>query len=107
MPETIKAYQLDWPPITVEGYSEQNNEAVMIFNCDITTDDKAGNVIHYAIGRTAWACQNLPLNTKIKLRFDIRGQQIPVGKADMFNDRLSVLINNLQLENPVLIDIVK
>ncbi|MEO3402726.1 hypothetical protein AAFN85_02420 [Mucilaginibacter sp. CAU 1740] len=105
--KTIKAYQLDWPPITSEGYSEQNNEAVLVFNCDITTDAKADNVIHYVIGRVAWACQNLPLNTKIKMRFDIRGQQITGIKADVFKEKLLVLTINLKVSNPILIDLVK
>jgi hypothetical protein len=104
--ETIKTYQLNWNAITVEGYSELKNEAIMVFNCDITTDEKSNNVINYVVGRTAWCCQNLPKNIKIKLSFDIRGQGVILTEFNIFKDQVLALINNLPITNLVIIDVL-
>ena len=73
---TISAYEFDWNPITVEGYSEKKNEIIMVFNFDVTTEDKVKNVVQYVVGRTAWGYKNFPKDSKIILSFDFRGQNI-------------------------------
>lgn len=101
--ETIKAYLLDWDPITVEGYNENKNEVTMVFNCDITTEDKSQEVIKYVVGRTIWCCKNVPNKAKITLSFDIRGQGIIMNKSNVFKDKILELITPLNVNNQILI----
>ena len=105
--EAISAYQLDWNAMTVEGYNEIENEVTMVFNCDITTNEKSENVINYIIGRTVWCCKNFPPNVKVVLSFDIRGQQIIVTKSNLFKDRVLELFNSLSISNPLSIDFLR
>ena len=103
--ENISAYTLDWNPITVEGFNEKTNEAIMIFNADVSTEEKINNVVQYAVGRTAWAYKNLPPGCSIKLAFDFRGQNIPLSKSELFKKRILWLLSRLHLDDQILIDI--
>lgn len=105
--ETISAYQLDWDPITVEGYNQVANEVTMVFNCDITNNVKSENAVHYIIGRTVWCCKNFPSNVKIVLSFDIRGQQIIMTKSNIFKNRILELLNSLRVSNPISVDFLR
>jgi len=101
---TISAYELDWNPMTVEAYNERKNEATMVFNFDITTEDKIKDAIQYVIGRTIWCYKNFPPKVKIILAFDIRGQDIIVSKSNLFKNKIMHLINNLNIDNKVSIE---
>lgn len=107
MPEMIHAYQLNWNPMTIEGYNEIANEATMVFNCDLTTKEKSENVVQYVTGRTVWCCQNFPPNIKITLSFDIRGQGIILTKTTIFKDRILRLMSDLCIDNQILIDFLR
>lgn len=104
---TIKAYELDWNQMTVEAFNEQKNEATMIFNLDITTEDKITNVIQYVVGRAIWAQKNFLSKVKITLSFDLRGQNIIVSRSKLFKDRMLELINNLDIDNQISIDFLR
>ena len=101
---TISAYELDWNPMTVEAYNERENKATMVFNFDITTEDKIKNVIQYVIGRTIWCHKNLPPKVKIILAFDIRGQNIIASRSSLFKNEIVQLINNLNIDNQVSVE---
>jgi len=102
--DTISAYKFDWNPITVEGYNEKNNEIIMVFNFDVTTEDKVKNVVQYVVGRTAWGYKNFPKESKIILSFDFRGQNIIVSKTKSIKSKISELITNLNINAKVSID---
>ena len=102
--DAIFAYEFDWNPITVEGYSEKNHEIIMVFNFDVTTEDKVKNVVQYVVGRTAWGYKNFPKDSKIKLSFDFRGQNITVSKTNSIKSKILELINNLNIDVQVSID---
>jgi hypothetical protein len=107
MLETIEVYQLDWNPITVEGYNENKNEITMVFNCDITTESKSQDVIKYVIGRTIWCYQNFPSKATIILSFDIRGQGIIITKSSIFKAKLLEMIGSLDIDGQILIDFLR
>lgn len=102
--DAISAYEFDWNPITVEGYSEKKNEIIMVFNFDVTTEDKVKNVVQYVVGRTVWGYKNFPKDSKIILSFDFRGQNIIVSKTISIKSKILELINNLNIDANVSID---
>jgi len=107
MIDKINAYKLDWDPITVEGYIEKANEVILVFNFDIRTEEKISNVIQYVVGRVAWGCKNFPPEAKIRLSFDIRGQEIIISKSDSLKQKILESIFNLDIRNQILIDFLR
>lgn len=107
MIDTIRAYQLDWGPITVEAYDEKKNQATIIFNCDLTTEEKSKDVIQYVVGRTLWCCRNFPPGVRIVLTFDIRGQDLALSKSKMFEIELQRLMNGLNSNNYIVVDFLR
>jgi len=105
--EGIKAYNLDWNPMTAEAYNEKANEVTMIFNFDITTEEKVKNVVQYIIGRSIWCHKNFPAKAKIILSFDIRGQNIVVSGSTVFKNKILELIDNLKIDNQISIEFLR
>jgi len=101
-----KAYDLDWDQLTVEGYSEARSEATMVFNFDITSEEKANRVIQYVVGRAVWGAHNLPPESNIVLSFDLRGQGIPESSSDGIKQIILKLIENAGVNNSVSIKIL-
>ena len=100
----IFAYTLDWNPITVEAFDESKNKAYMIFNFDMTTEQKIKNVVQYVVGRTVWGHRNFPSKSKIILRFDIRGQNIIASRSTSLKNDIQELLSDLYINNQVLIE---
>ena len=107
MLDLIDAFRLNWNPITVEGYNETKNEVTMVFNCDITTDDKVNDVIKYVVGRTVWCYMNFPTETNITLSFDIRGQGIIINRSSKFKARIFEILNELNIGRHISIDFLR
>ena len=107
MLQQINAYKFNWNPITVEGYNEDKNEVTMVFNCNITTENKCQEVIKYVVGRTIWCSQNSPSKAIITLSFDIRGQGIIMTKSNMFKAALLEIINALEIDNQIIVDFLR
>lgn len=103
----IEAYKLDWNPITVEGYNSEKNEVVMVFNVDITVEEKTANVIQYIFGRTIWCIKNFPSNVKIMLSFDIRGQGIIMSRSNSIKQKILELINSIGSKNQISIEFLR
>jgi hypothetical protein len=106
MSSLSKAYDLDWDKLTVEGYSEDRNEAVMVFNVDVTSEEKANRVIQYVVGRTIWGCHNFPPEANIVLSFDLRGQGISESRSDGLKQTIFKLIENAGVNSGVSIKIL-
>jgi hypothetical protein len=108
MLDKISAYKFDWDAITVEGYVEEKDEAILVFNFDIQTVEKIDNAIQYVVGRVVWAYKNLPVNAIIRLSFDFRGQNITSIKSDSFEKELLARITglNLKIENQIVVKIL-
>lgn len=100
----IFAYSLDWNPITVEAFDERKKEAYMIFNFDITAEQKIESVVQYVVGRTVWGYLNFPSKSKIILRFDIRGQNLVASESTSLKNDIQELLSNLNINNQVLIE---
>jgi hypothetical protein len=107
MLDKINAYELDWDQITVEGYDENKNEVTMVFNCDITIEDKYQEVLKYVIGRTVWCSYNFPSKAMITLSFDIRGQGVIMTKSNIFKSKLIKIVNDLGIDNQIVIDFLR
>ncbi|SDR89222.1 hypothetical protein SAMN05216490_0142 [Mucilaginibacter mallensis] len=107
MLDQINTYKLDWDPITVDGYNENNNVVTMVFNCNITTESKYQEVVKYVVGRTLWCSYNLPSKAIITLSFDIRGQGVIMTKSNMFKLELLEKINVFQIDNQIIIDFLR
>jgi len=103
MLSVIKAYKHDWNPSTSEGYSEEKNEVYMVFNCDIRMN-KTDNVIQYVVGRIVWISSNFPLNSKIIISFDFRGQEIIISGARSFKDKILKMLDKINIVNNISID---
>jgi hypothetical protein len=103
----IRAFNLDWNPMTAEAYSEEKNEVTMVFNLDVTTEEKIKNVIQYIVGRTIWCHRNFPVKARIILSFDIRGQSIIVSRSNKLKQRILELINNLNIDNQISIEFLR
>jgi hypothetical protein len=102
--ENIAAYQSDWPPITVEGYSEAKNKVIMVFNFDVTTKNKVQKVTQYVVGRAVWCSMNIPAKVEMVLSFDFRGQNIPAITTQTLRDDLMTLLNKSGISNQISID---
>src|ERR1700760_2447056 len=94
-----KAYNLDWDQATVEGYNESQNEALMVFNLDMTSEEKIARAIQYVVGRVIWVCHNFPPGAGIVLSFDTRGQNIDISRLDKLKQTILVLIENTGVDN--------
>ena len=101
------AYNLDWDQLTVEGYDESRNEAIMVFNLDMTTEEKAARVIQYVVGRAIWGCHNFPPKTNIVLSFDVRGQNIIISRSDKLKQAILTLTENAGVDNRVSIEFLR
>ena len=102
--DSIKGYNLDWNPMTADGYSHEKNEAILVFNFDITSPDKIINVIQYSVGRAIWCCKNFPAEVKIKMAFDFRGQGIIVSKTRSLKNKIIEIIEKLKITNQISIE---
>jgi len=103
----ITVYDLRWNSMTTEAFNENKNEATLIFNFDITTEEKIKNVIQYVVGRTIWGHKNLPAKANIILSFDIRGQSIIMSRSTEFKGRILAIINNLGVDNQISIEFLR
>jgi len=102
-----KTYNLDWDQVTVEGYAESQNEAIMVFNFDMTSEEKAARVIQYVVGRAIWVCHNFPPKTNIVLSFDVRGQNIIISRSDKLKQAILKLTENAGVDNRVSIEFLR
>ena len=101
-----KAYDLDWDQATVEGYNESQNEALMVFNLDMTSEEKIARAIQYVVGRAIWVSHNFPPGANVVLSFDARGQNIDLSRLDKLKQTILELIENTGVDNQVSIEIL-
>lgn len=99
-------YELDWGEIIVEGHSEKENEIILIFNCDLRTEEKVTNTIQYVVGRLCWGIKNFPPNIAVRLTLDIRGQEIILSRARKIKERILSILNKLAISNAIEIEFI-
>lgn len=68
--------ELDWGNVTPDGFNEGNNEAIFVYNVDLTSETNLLDTILFVSGRIIWNKNNLPENCSQQIVFDIRGQDL-------------------------------
>jgi hypothetical protein len=66
----------DWGNVTPEGFNERNNEALHVFNFDISKRENIENAILFTLGKIVRSAEHLPKNCKQIITFDVRGQEL-------------------------------
>ena len=104
----VDPFSLDWGSITPEGYNEQKNEVVFIFNFDISSQDRIERGIVFAVGKLIWSMKNIPpCNYRVVL--DLRGQALTLlnrarkMKEDIINTVIKDKTSLLGIEIEILI----
>ena len=69
-------YNLDWGPVTPDGYDRGKNEALWIVNFNLSTKEQIFRVTNLLIGEIVWAKLNLPDGCIERIILDVRGQRL-------------------------------
>lgn len=72
----INTTDMNWGNIHLNGYNSSENEALFIFNFDLTTMANVRNVILFVTSKILWNNSHLPENSKQQFIFDVRGQDV-------------------------------
>lgn len=67
---------LNWGNVTPDGFNEKNNEALFVYNVDLTSQTNMLDTILFVSGRIIWNRNDLPENCMQQIVFDIRGQKL-------------------------------
>ncbi len=81
-------YNLDWGPVTPDGYDRGKNEALWIVNFNLSTKEQIFRVTNFLIGEIVWAKLNLPDGCIERIIIDISGQRI--GLEELRNIKLAI-----------------
>lgn len=73
---------MDWGNVTPEGFNEKENEALHVFNFDLSKKENIDNAILFTLGKMLRSKEDLPEDCKQTFTFDVRGQKIPDGGLD-------------------------
>ena len=102
----VRPYEFDWGEIIVEGHSEKENEIILIFNCDLRTEENIANTVQYVVGRLCWGIKNFPPNIAVRLTLDIRGQEIILSRARKIKERILNILDKLAISNSIEIEFI-
>ncbi len=72
----MNPYVLDWGNITPEGFNEKQQEALHVFNFDISSVDKISMCTIFIAGKIFWTSKHIPNGVSQKIVIDLRGQTI-------------------------------
>ncbi len=79
---------LDWGHLLTSGFNQQKNEALFVYNFDLTSMEKINDIVVFIASRIFWAESQLPQGCSQIIYFDIRGQEIS-------DENLSYLISEI------------
>ena len=102
----LHPYEYDWGEIIVEAHCDKENEILLIFNCDLRTEDKIANTIQYLVGRLCWGIKNFPPNIAVRLTLDIRGQEIILSRARKIKEKILNILIKLSISNAIEIEFI-
>ena len=86
--DNTKIWELNWGPVTPEGFNSEKNQAIIVMNVDLTSIAKVEHVVAYVAGKISWYALHLPKNASQLVYFDITGQKIPEGILDSLQARI-------------------
>ncbi|MCL6560078.1 MAG: hypothetical protein K6U74_15070 [Firmicutes bacterium] len=86
---------LDWGPVTIEFFSEEENTAVHVFNCDLMSPDNVERCKKFVLGKLKWYKHHLPQGCKQAVIFDDRGQNINDNVRDTLKNILCALASEV------------
>ena len=98
--EHIEPYNLDWGIVTPDGYKEELNELLHLFNFDVSFGDNIKRSTIFVIGRIIWFNIHAPADADHKIVFDLRGQAISL--LDGARKMKEEIITTLQKLNPTI-----
>lgn len=104
---SLKPYELDWGNVTSDGYNEEKQEIVNVFNFDISSDDKIDRCIFFSVGKILWNDIHIPEYTKQKIVFDLRGQPLVfLEKAKKMKEAILGSIKKMKPSLNIVIEII-
>ncbi|RXK85273.1 hypothetical protein [Filimonas effusa] len=90
-------FDLDWGQITPDGYNEELNQVLHVFNFDMSSKENLKRILSYITGRIIWMSYNAPLGSSHRVVLDIRGQ--PFALLDRAKKIKNSIIEQLQLRD--------
>jgi hypothetical protein len=98
--EHIEPYNLDWGVITPDGYKEELNLLLHVFNVDVSSRDNIKRITIFVIGRVIWFNIHAPAGANHKIMFDLRGKAKPL--LESAQKMKEEIITALQKLNPTI-----
>ncbi|HEY0056904.1 MAG TPA: hypothetical protein VGB63_16255 [Pedobacter sp.] len=80
---------LDWGQVTPEGASLERNEFTYVYNHDLSSKDKVSRTIRFILGRLRYYDSQLPADPRHRIKFDLRGQNIPESSLELIRSELT------------------
>jgi guanylate kinase len=98
---------IEWSNITVEGYSQKENEALMAFNFLFETDVQFNKCIQFIVGKIAYGFIHFPKDAEIKVVIDLRGQNLDSDLDSRIREAIFLHLEYIKTENRLQINFIK
>lgn len=95
----MEVFNLDWGPITPEGYDEENNQIIHVFNHNLEKKEYIQRSIIFIIGRIKFYKIHIPHGCSQKVVIDARGQTIIYSNLKSIKNKIIEILNdNIKIE---------
>jgi hypothetical protein len=105
--DDLALYKYDWGMITADSYQKDVNEIFLVFNIDLRNEFKIKNAIQFVVGKVFYGVKHFPSNSKITLRFDIRGQEMIMARSKKFKESLLDYLQGINHKNSITIEFLR
>src|SRR3989344_9031928 len=89
-------FKHDWGQVTPDLYNEKKNEAVHVFNFNMTSEESRHLAQKFIVGKVLWYQKHLPDNCSHIMDMDIRGQEEIEFEFDLMNGWRTETLNKIK-----------
>lgn len=81
--------ELDWGPVTPEGYDDTKREALHVLNVNFIGAENRNRVLKFVVARMLHFHRHLPTGSSQRVRLDLRGQLVSNKNLELARQAIS------------------